>query len=147
MTNIDFAALLLSFDGRINRAQYWLATAVYLVIAGVAIAILFTMASGLIAFILAGLLSLAAIVSGVAVGIKRLHDCGKSGWWLLLFYLGPGLLSVAGVAGGAIAEPALGDLASLAIALWGITELGFRRGSAGPNRFGADPLAAQGWKR
>ena len=28
------------------------------------------------------------IVSGLAVGIKRLHDRDKSGWWLLLFYLG-----------------------------------------------------------
>ena len=27
------------------------------------------------------------LVSGIAVGIKRLHDRNKSGWWLLLFYL------------------------------------------------------------
>jgi uncharacterized membrane protein YhaH (DUF805 family) len=28
--------------------------------------------------------SLAVLIPGLAVGVRRLHDTGKSGWWLLL---------------------------------------------------------------
>src|SRR5262245_65137523 len=33
---------------------------------------------------------------GLAIGAKRLHDRDKSVWWLLVFYLLPGILSSAG---------------------------------------------------
>jgi uncharacterized membrane protein YhaH (DUF805 family) len=32
------------------------------------------------------------------------------------------------------------SLASLAVSLWALVELGFLRGTAGPNRYGPDPL-------
>ena len=31
-------------------------------------------------------------ISAFAVGVKRLHDRDKSGWWILLFYLAPSVL-------------------------------------------------------
>jgi uncharacterized membrane protein YhaH (DUF805 family) len=34
---------------------------------------------------LAGLVTLAMSVSGIAVGIKLLHDRGRSGWYVVLF--------------------------------------------------------------
>ena len=40
------------------------------------------------------------LISGIAVGIKRLHDRDKGGWWLLLFYVVPGLLGGIGMATG-----------------------------------------------
>jgi hypothetical protein len=32
-------------------------------------------------------------------------------------------------------------MAAIALAIWGQVEIGFRRGTSGYNRFGADPLA------
>lgn len=37
--------------------------------------------------ILSGLYSLAVLIPGLAVAIRRLHDTGKSGWWLLLSFI------------------------------------------------------------
>jgi len=34
-------------------------------------------------------------VSALAVGIKRLHDRDRSGWWIALFYFGPAVLQAA----------------------------------------------------
>jgi uncharacterized membrane protein YhaH (DUF805 family) len=33
---------------------------------------------------LSGLYTLAVLLPSIAVGIRRLHDTGRSGWWLLL---------------------------------------------------------------
>jgi len=54
---------------------------------------------------------LAIVVSG-----KRCHDRGRSAWFLLVFLV-----------------PVVGSL-------WLLVELGFLRGTVGPNRFGPDPL-------
>ena len=35
--------------------------------------------------LLGGLYSLAVFIPGFAVTVRRLHDTGKSGWWLLIF--------------------------------------------------------------
>ena len=35
-------------------------------------------------FIFSGLYSLAVLIPGVAVAVRRLHDASRSGWWLLL---------------------------------------------------------------
>ncbi len=87
------------------------------------------------------------IISGIAVGIKRLHDRNKSGWWLLLFYLVPLLLNLVGIY-------VLGDerrrlnsgprcCVSFAINIWALVELGCLRGTIGGNQYGGDPLAPQ----
>jgi uncharacterized membrane protein YhaH (DUF805 family) len=78
-----------------------------------------------------------------ATTIKRLHDRNKSGWWIIPFWVAPGLLykllcwldtplTVA------LIVSALG----FGLALWGFVELFCLRGMRGPNRFGPDPLAA-----
>jgi uncharacterized membrane protein YhaH (DUF805 family) len=135
---------LFSLHGRLNRARYWMAAVIYIVafaVGGVLAALL-----GSIGFVLLGLIYLAAIVSGVMVARLRLHDRDKSGWWLVLFYFGPSILTAAGrgVLGGGIGSGVIAlilDLAGFAIAIWAIVELGFLRGTAGANRFGPDPLA------
>jgi uncharacterized membrane protein YhaH (DUF805 family) len=138
MGNIDFKDLLLTFNGRVNRAKYWIAVVVYLVVMLVAVAVLFVL-PGMIGFVVMAVLYIAMAISGVFVGIKRLHDCDKSGWWLLLFYVVPSLLSGAGTGmGGAM----ILNLISFAISIWAIVQLGFLRGTAGPNRFGPDPIPA-----
>ena len=87
---------------------------------------------------LIALLYIPLIWVGLAVGAKRLHDRDKSAWWLLLFYAVPSVLSSAAdrIEGGGI----ILHLVSFAITIWAIIELGFLRGTIGPNRFGPDPL-------
>jgi uncharacterized membrane protein YhaH (DUF805 family) len=64
------------FNGRAARPEFWwfmLAQIVVLLIAG--------MISGL----LEALVSLGLLLPGLAVGARRLHDIGKSGWLQLLW--------------------------------------------------------------
>ena len=77
-----------------------------------------------------------------ATSVKRLHDRNKSGWWLLLFFVLPGLYSQFG---GRLEQDSwfgflLGTNAFV-FSVWGFVEMYCLRGSMGTNRFGADPLA------
>ena len=62
-----------TFEGRANRSEYWYWY-------------LFTLLLGFVMWIpvLGWLLSLAVLVPTLAVGVRRLHDTGRSGWNLLL---------------------------------------------------------------
>jgi uncharacterized membrane protein YhaH (DUF805 family) len=77
-------------------------------------------------------------ISATAVAIKRLHDRDKSGWWVLVFYLLPGVIGNIGPYTGL---DFVFQLASLSLSLWALVELGFLRGTSGQNRYGFDPLA------
>jgi uncharacterized membrane protein YhaH (DUF805 family) len=150
---MDWTTLLFSFHGRINRGKYWLAVLIYMVawvvfiaaifmwLGGLDTANLFSFAgTGLLIWLIGLILFVAGIWSGLAVGIKRLHDRDKSGWWILLFWLGPSVLS-----GWQTATPDLGggfilSLAAIAIGIWAFVELGCLRGTPGPNQYGPDPL-------
>lgn len=110
-----------TFEGRARRAEYWyfvLLTTVLSIAAqiiGVA-----GRDGGLITLLLLGvlaLISLALIIPGIAVSVRRLHDTGRSGWFLLL-----GLIPVVG---------------GILLLVWTCS-----RGTEGPNRFGADPIVA-----
>jgi uncharacterized membrane protein YhaH (DUF805 family) len=158
--NTDLKTLLFTYSGRINRGKFWLATAIYFAIMIVVIAVGFIMVGNSLliaadeeaADIAAGVISkgigyvlillviyVPMVISGVMVGIKRLHDRDKSGWWLLVFYLLPAVL---GWLSDSISGGVILSLASLAVSIWGLVELGFLRGTAGANRFGPDPLSA-----
>lgn len=168
---------LFSFHGRINRAKAWLFVLVVVgfeMVAFIAIASAFGL--GHIANVLrhkepasvltdnAVALSVCAVVglalvllvfSAFAVFVKRLHDRNKSGWWLVIFYLVPGVLNIyrlstmmtamqhgGTLTGGSSMGILAGGIASL-ISLWAFVELYCLRGTAGDNRYGADPLAAR----
>jgi uncharacterized membrane protein YhaH (DUF805 family) len=157
----SLTTLLFTFTGRANRAKYWLALVIYLAVTVLLIAIgLIMFGNSLLAIgdegtdeMFVGLLSrgigftlivlvvyIPMVISGFMVGIKRLHDRDKSGWWLLVFYVLPGVLSSIGenlATGGVIFAAA-----SFAVSIWALVELGFLRGTAGPNRYGPDPLAS-----
>ena len=156
----SLTTLLFTYTGRINRAKYWLALAIYLAITVLLIAIgLIMFGNSILAIgdeetddIVVGLLSrgigftlivlvvyIPMVISGFMVGIKRLHDRDKSGWWLLVFYVLPGALNAIGET---LAAGWIFSLASFAVSIWALVELGFLRGTVGPNRYGPDPLTS-----
>jgi uncharacterized membrane protein YhaH (DUF805 family) len=154
---MDYKWLLFGFHGRINRAKYWLTALIYFIVAIVMGVIGFVLGSGVLAQFISWLVELAVLVSSLAVGTKRLHDRGRSAWWLLVFYVLPSLL--AGIGAG-IAAATSGSLTSgnisatgmiallifggagIAIGVWAFVELGCLRGTVGYNQYGPDPLAA-----
>lgn len=146
---------LFSPRGRINRAKYWLYVAVSFAVMVVLVAIVsFVWATQFygsyggyaypaIVQVVVGVVYLLLLVVGIFVGIKRLHDRDKSGWWLLLFYLLPMVFSVISAILSRNGIGALFALAGLAVSIWALVELGCLRGTAGPNRYGEDPLAGR----
>ena len=132
--------LLFGFSGRINRAKFWLAALIYCVFFFAVIGIAMALSSSMNAVFGAAIVAyIPLIVSGLAVGIKRLHDRNKSAWWLILFWIVPGMLSGGGSAMGETAG-LIPNLAAAALSLWGLVEIGFLRGASGPNNYGPDPL-------
>lgn len=89
------------FGGRARRSEYWYFTLVNILISfgiqitgGIVGAILRPIGLGSISVVFAGiaaLYTLALFVPSIAVGVRRLHDTGRSGWWLLI-----GLIPVVG---------------------------------------------------
>ncbi len=75
-------------SGRARRSEYWffiLFTAIVGAVGGILDAILGTR-SGMYGGTgpIQGILQLALLLPTLAVGARRLHDTGRSGWWLLI---------------------------------------------------------------
>jgi uncharacterized membrane protein YhaH (DUF805 family) len=67
-----------TFTGRASRSEFWwFALFTFLVSA----------ALGMVSQTLQGLFSLAVLVPSIAVGVRRLHDIGKSGWFMLIWLI------------------------------------------------------------
>ena len=68
------------FNGRARRSEYWYFVLFnFIVSLGLGMVDAFT-GMGFLNY----LYSLAVIIPGIAVGVRRLHDTGRSGWWLLV---------------------------------------------------------------
>ena len=76
-----FFLYALNFKGRSSRSEYWW---------GYLFNVLLSFALNFVP-VIGGLLSIAMIIPGVALSIRRMHDIGKSGWYLLM-----GLIPLAG---------------------------------------------------
>jgi len=105
------------FSGRARRKEYWMFTLfniIFLIIAMVLDNILGTaiedVGYGLFYFLYA----LSVLIPSLAVGVRRLHDVGKSGWFLLIALI-----------------PIIGSI-------W-LLVLFCTDGDAGENKFGANP--------
>jgi len=69
-----------TFNGRARRSEYW-----YFVLFNTIISFGIGFIGGLISFgLLSTIYSLAVLIPSIAVGVRRMHDVGKSGWFLLI---------------------------------------------------------------
>ncbi|HBE68318.1 MAG TPA: DUF805 domain-containing protein [Planctomycetaceae bacterium] len=69
----------LNFEDRTSRREYWMFFA-----ANFAIAIALCIVDGLTGLpILSLLYMVAMLLPGIAAAVRRLHDTGRSGWWML----------------------------------------------------------------
>ena len=76
-----FCLYALNFKGRSSRSEYWW---------GYLFNTLLSLVLPVIP-VIGGLLSLVMLVPGIAISVRRMHDIGKSGWYLLM-----GLIPLAG---------------------------------------------------
>jgi uncharacterized membrane protein YhaH (DUF805 family) len=76
----------------------------------------------------------------LAISVKRLHDRNKSGWWMMAFFVYPGLYQqfVDRLPDSHWLAPF--STAAGVLSLWGFIEMGLLRGTPRDNRFGPDPL-------
>ncbi len=140
---MDWKFIFLSFQGRLNRKPYWLGTIALLSLVVIGVFGVMFLAGGGGGIAAIGVIYLLLLWPTLAIGVKRLHDRNKSAWWLVVFYVAPTLLNVLGEGGEAEGVGAMiFGLASLAISIWALVELGFLRGTVGANRYGPDPLAS-----
>ena len=72
-----------TFSGRARRTEFWMFTLVSTIIS-----IVLGLVDGLAGLsssnglgVLGGIYSLAVLIPSLAVGVRRLHDTGRSGWW------------------------------------------------------------------
>jgi uncharacterized membrane protein YhaH (DUF805 family) len=78
-----------------------------------------------------------------AISVKRLHDRGRSGWWMVPFFIVPGLYyQVQGLLGASVPAITLG-IAAPVLYIRGAVELYFLRGNRWTNQHGPDPLGKE----
>ena len=142
---MDWVYLFNSFDGRISRKPFWIAMAV------VTVAEIFGhfIAEELQGDRLSAIVDLAFTYPEFAIAVKRAQDRNMPLWLIGVFFGASVLLDLITVLGlaGTEDEPSLISLIiAVPFTVFGLAlliELGFRRGTVGPNRYGPDPLAPQ----
>ena len=71
------------FSGRASRSEYWWFYLFYIIVAVIA-----GLIDGLLETQFVGLIVvLAMLLPILAVGVRRLHDIDRSGWWLLIGFV------------------------------------------------------------
>lgn len=107
------------FNGRARRKEYWTFVLFNLIFALIAMGLDYVtgMASEIGFGPIYGLCILAFLLPGLAVLIRRLHDVGKSGWWIFISLI-----------------PIIGGI-------WLLIFL-FSDGVRGPNEYGPNPKEA-----
>jgi uncharacterized membrane protein YhaH (DUF805 family) len=101
------------FTGRARRQEYWMFTLISAIIY-VVLEILLLATGSQIFQIIYYLYALAVLLPSLAVFVRRMHDVGRSGWWILL-----GLIPIIG---------------AIILIVFAATA-----GQQGPNQYGPDP--------
>jgi uncharacterized membrane protein YhaH (DUF805 family) len=102
----------IDFTARAMRSEYWywvLFNVLAQLVATIVDMSIFGQSSIFVAIVVLGLL-----LPSIAVGVRRLHDTDRSGWWLLIAFV-----------------PLVGAIILIVFMC--------QRGTAGPNRFGPQP--------
>ena len=108
------------FDGRARRKEYWfffLFTIIVSVILAIIDNLTGTYNSKVGIGLLGGLYALGTLLPGIGVTIRRLHDTGRTGWWILIAFV-----------------PIVGGIILLIFMVLD--------GNPGENKYGPDPKAA-----
>ncbi len=75
------------FNGRAQRKEYW-----YFVLFNILISIVLAIIDGVTGSfsadagmgLLGGIYTLGVLIPSIAVGVRRLHDTDRSGWWMFI---------------------------------------------------------------
>lgn len=70
-----------NFQGRARRSEYWWFFLANCILSGILAAL--ARSIGFFGF-LSGIVSLALLLPGLGVCVRRLHDIGKRGWWIFI---------------------------------------------------------------
>ncbi|MGB3390869.1 MAG: DUF805 domain-containing protein [Pseudaminobacter sp.] len=117
---MDWRYLFTSFQGRINRAKFWVGTGALLAASIIALAldkVFGTTFDPVPVGLLFALVLCVSVYCALAIYAKRWHDRDKSGWWTLI-----ALVPFIGI-------------------VWFVVEIGILEGTRGANQYGSDPLA------
>ena len=108
------------FSTRSSRSEYWW-PCLALMLIGFVVGLVIGLLSAVLGETIAGILMLVfyvvILVPSIAVGVRRLHDHDKSGWWYLIIFV-----------------PIIGSLYLLYLFV--------TPGTPGANRFGPNPLGS-----
>ncbi len=106
-----------TFAGRASRSEYWF-WVLFTIIGGIVTAILDHAAFSENDFStpINTIFNVLCLLPSLAVGARRLHDIGKSGWWLLI------ALSIIGI---------------IVLIVWAC-----QKSDAGPNAYGPEPVTS-----
>jgi uncharacterized membrane protein YhaH (DUF805 family) len=153
----DIKALMMTTDGRIGRKQWWIGIAV-LVVISIAASIVFgivSLGNGTVMAWLAVALNFALIWPSYCIGIKRRQDRDNNGMDIKILIGASVLLNILqatgiGVSwvdtGGGVLLPmpaiwlSVINLAFAVFAIYMLVQLGFLKGTNGPNSYGPDPV-------
>jgi len=105
-----------TFSGRASRMEYWsFQAAFYLLTNVVMLALVKLIPNPTVGLVLLFAPVVLFFIPFISIGVRRMHDIDRKGWWLFLHFF-----VVVG---------------SIILFVWTC-----RKGTKGPNRFGADPL-------
>lgn len=158
------------FKGRARRKEYWMFYLWTLIIEAVIFLLSFILGGGLpglgasedlppelmprnigMGMFFSGLITLyglALLIPRLAVSVRRLHDTGKSGWWLLGFYFAMFCIAIVGFflaiemapVGMALSFTSVWVTVGLSLMLVGYwLYLMVKKGDVGSNKYGEDP--------
>jgi len=134
-----------NFNGRARRTEYW-----NFVLMNIIINILLSILDRILGFnyggnsgVLSTIYSLFIILPSLAVATRRIHDIGKSGWWIFAFYF---LFTI--ICGILLMQTLTGKVGTISIIIslffllvvfiWLIVLLA-TNGQEGTNEYGLDP--------